>query len=225
VIAGLTASTDEVEGDLQENRWEFGGTAGTLTHDRDSAEEEPGHTEPNERRPVSRATLTHSRPAPADALDEPSHTPAAHGQDVAARAIARLRRDDALAQFARFVLVGATSTAVYALLFLSLRNLGYLTAHIVATVASSMLANELHRRLTFHAEERVGWVTAQLEAGGVSLFGLAATSTALGWLDSAAGSAHPFLQITLVAAVTALIGLMRFVALRWIFRPTSARAA
>jgi hypothetical protein len=59
----------------------------------------------------------------------------------------------------------------------------------------------------------------------VSLFGLAATSTALGWLDSAAGSAHPFVQIALVAAVTALIGLMRFVALRWIFRPTTARAA
>jgi putative flippase GtrA len=172
---------------------------------------------------VSRPTLTRCRPAAADALGAPSRTPA--HQDVEARVVARPRRDDVFAQFARFVLVGATSTAFYALLFLSLRNLGYLSAHVIATVASSMLANELHRRLTFHAEERVGWATAQLEAGGVSLFGLAATSTALGWLDSAAGSAHPFLQIALVASVTALIGLTRFAALRWIFRPTSARPA
>ena len=27
-----------------------------------------------------------------------------------------------------------------------------------------MLANEMHRRLTFHADERVGWLTAQVEA-------------------------------------------------------------
>ena len=119
------------------------------------------------------------------------------------------------------MLVGGTSTALYALLFLSLQGVGfsYFSAHVVATVASSVLANDLHRRLTFHAGERVSWLTAQVEAGSVSLVGLVATSAALGWLDAATGSAHPVLQIALVAAVTALIGLMRFVALRWIFRP------
>ena len=39
------------------------------------------------------------------------------------------------------------------------------------------------------------------------------------WLDSAAGAAPIWLQIALVATVTAVIGMMRFVALRWIFRP------
>ena len=111
-------------------------------------------------------------------------------------------------------------TVVDAVLFLSLRGMGYLPAHVIATVASSILANELHRRLTFHAGRRVSWLTAQVEAGGVSFLGLVATSAALGWLDAAAGSAHPFWQITLVAAVTASIGLLRFLALRWIFRPT-----
>ena len=149
-----------------------------------------------------------------------SHGPVEHARDVAARAGFRLRQDDALAQFARFVLVGGTSTALYAGLFLSLRSLGYLPAHVIATVASSMFANELHRRLTFRAERRVSWLTAQVEAGGVSFLGLVATSAALGWLDAAAGTAHPFWQITLVAAVTAFIGLLRFLALRWIFRPT-----
>ena len=51
------------------------------------------------------------------------------------------------------------------------------------------------------------------------------TSAALGWLEAAAGSAHPFVQIALVAAVTAFIGMVRFVALRWIFRPTVPRTA
>jgi putative flippase GtrA len=148
-----------------------------------------------------------------------SHARVEHGRDVAVRTATRLRQDDAWAQFARFVLVGGTSTALYAVLFLSLRSLGYLPAHVVATAASSMLANELHRRLTFRADRRVSFLTAQVEAGGVSFVGLVATSTALGWLDAAVGTAHPFWQITLVAAVTAVIGLLRFVALRWIFRP------
>lgn len=148
-----------------------------------------------------------------------SHAPVEQARDVAARTGVRLRQDDAPAQFARFVLVGGSSTALYAVLFLSLRGLGYMPAHVVATVASSILANELHRRLTFHAGRRVSWLTGQVEAGGVSFLGLVATSAALGWLDVVAGTAHPMWQIILVAAVTAFIGLLRFLALRWIFRP------
>lgn len=168
-------------------------------------------------------SLIRRRPVAAEILGELSRVPAGRAQELAER----LRRDDTLAQFARFVLVGGTSTALYALLFVSLQGFGftYLSAHLVATVASSMLANDLHRRLTFHAGARVGWLTAQVEAGGVSFLGLVATSAALTWLDVTVGSAHPFLQITLVAAVTALIGLMRFVALRWIFRPAVPRPA
>jgi putative flippase GtrA len=174
---------------------------------------------------VSCPSLTRSRPAAAEFLGDLSRAPVPRVEDVAGRTAARLRKDDTFAQFARFVLVGATSTALYALLFLSLQGFGftYFSAHLVATVASSMLANDLHRRLTFHAGERVSWLTAQIEAGGVSLVGLVATSAALGWLEAVAGSAHPFWQIALVAAVTAFIGLVRFMALRWIFRPTFPR--
>ncbi|WP_233492166.1 GtrA family protein [Blastococcus sp. TF02A-30] len=138
------------------------------------------------------------------------------------RLVDRLRQDDVWAQFARFVLVGGSTTLVYALLFIPLERYGYLTAHLIATAASTVLANELHRRLTFHADERVGWWTAQWEAGGVTIIGLVATSAALGWLDSTSASAHVALQITCVVAVTALIGLMRFIALRWIFRGPAA---
>ena len=167
-------------------------------------------------------SLLRRRPAAIESLGDLSHGQL-HQVGEATRLVSEpLRRDDTFAQFVRFVLVGGSSTAVYAVLFLALEGLGYLPAHIMATVTSSVLANEMHRRLTFRAEERVGWLTAQIEAGGVSLFGLVATSVALRWLDATVGSASPILQITLVAAVTGLIGLIRFVALRWIFRPPGA---
>jgi putative flippase GtrA len=156
--------------------------------------------------------LRRREPATAEPLGEHAHGPVE-------RLAARLRRDDVLAQFTRFVLVGAASTAAYAVLFVSLHGLGYLPANVGATIVSSVVANELHRRLTFHAEERVGFWTAQVEAGGVSLFGLAATSLSLAWLDAVAHSAPTYVQITLVAVVTGIIGLIRFAALRWIFRP------
>ncbi|MCW2742615.1 MAG: Conserved rane protein of unknown function, putative GtrA domain [Blastococcus sp.] len=164
-------------------------------------------------------SLLRRYPAAAEFCGEPAGGPFARLRARAAPLIDRLRRDDVLAQFTRFVLVGGGSTAAYAVLFLTFHGLGYLPANIGATVVSSVLANELHRRLTFHADERVGFWTAQVEAGGVSLFGLVTTSIALTWLDSAAGSAPVYLQIALVAAVTGTIGLMRFAALRWIFRP------
>jgi putative flippase GtrA len=175
---------------------------------------------------VTCPSLLHRRPEATEDIGDPAHG-SAHtvgevAHELAHSAADQVRRDDGLGQFIRFVLVGGSSTAVYALIFLGLQGLGYLPAHVVGTVASSVLANELHRRLTFRAEERVGWLAAQLEAGGVSLFGLVATSVALGWLDSAAGGAPAALQITLVAAVTGFIGLIRFIALRWIFRPTEA---
>src|SRR3712207_3381746 len=139
------------------------------------------------------------------------------------RLVERLRQDDILAQFARFVLVGSATTVVYALFFWPLERLGYLAAHLVATAVSTALANEMHRRLTFHAEERVGWFTAQWEAGGVTVIGLVATSATLGWIDTTAAGEHVPLQITAVVTVTAIVGLLRFVALRWILRVPATR--
>jgi putative flippase GtrA len=172
---------------------------------------------------VTCPSLLRYRPAAAEFFGDVSH--ARHLRAAVRTGHARIRRDDALAQFARFVLVGGASTAVYGLLFVTLPRLEDLPAHVIATIASSILANEMHRRLTFRAEDRVNWLSAQVEAGGVTLLGLLATSVALGRLNSAVDSTHAVLQISVVAVVTAAIGLMRFVALRWIFRPTGAPAA
>jgi putative flippase GtrA len=174
---------------------------------------------------VTCPSLLRRRPEDTDVLGGLPHSPL-HQADEAGKAVsARVRGEDTFAQFIRFVLVGGSSTAVYSALFLGLEWLGYLPAHIVATVISSVLANEMHRRLTFRADERVGWLAAQIEAGGVSVFGLVATTVALRWLDASAGAAQPALQISLVVAITGLIGLTRFIALRWIFRPTGVRVA
>src|SRR3954466_7622558 len=114
----------------------------------------------------------------------------------------RLRQDDAVAQFARFVLVGGVSSALYALLFVALAGLGDQPANLVGAIGSSTLANEMHRRLTFHAGERVGWFTAQWEGGGLALVGLAATALALGWLDTVSDAPGSAARIAVVAAVT-----------------------
>jgi putative flippase GtrA len=163
--------------------------------------------------------LGRSGAAPEAVLGELTDLPVRPAAGLADRAAARLRQDDAWAQLARFMLVGGLSTLLYGLLFVALHGFGYLPAHVSATVASSIFANEAHRRLTFHAEARVSWLAAQWEAGGVSLIGLLATSGALGWLGATDVDAPETLQIGIVLLVTALIGALRFVALRWIFRP------
>src|SRR3954452_23095679 len=92
---------------------------------------------------------------------------------------ARLHGDDAGAEFVRFVTVGVTSSLVYFALFLALRGLGPVPANGVAFLVSTVLANELHRRVTFHAGGQVGWLAAQWEAGGLAVAGLLATSAVL----------------------------------------------
>jgi putative flippase GtrA len=130
---------------------------------------------------------------------------------------ARLHGDDAGAEFVRFVTVGVSSSVVYFALFLGLRGLGAVPANLAAFLVSTALANELHRRVTFHAGSRVGWFAAQCEGGGLALAGLLATSAALMALAGVVGDAW-WAQVLVLAAVTGAIGLVRFAALRlWVF--------
>ena len=129
-----------------------------------------------------------------------------------------------MAQFARFVFVGGVSSLLYALLFVlldDLAGLGDQPANITGAIASSVLANEMHRRLTFHAGARVTWFTAQWEGGGMALLGVVATSLALGWWDATTDAGGAEGRMLVVGVVTGLIGLIRFAALRWAFGPRS----
>jgi putative flippase GtrA len=132
----------------------------------------------------------------------------------------RLQQDDAGAQFARYVVVGAVSSALYAVLFIGFGGLGSQPANLVGAIASTLLANEMHRRLTFHAGQRVTWFAAQWEGGGLAAAGLVATSLALAGVHGLIGDVGTGVQLCLIAAVTGGIGLVRFVALRsWVFSP------
>lgn len=131
-----------------------------------------------------------------------------------------LRGDRAFPQLIRFALVGGLSNISYVLLFLSLTGAGTLLANIAGSVVSTILANELHRRLTFHAAERVGWFTAQWEGGGLALLGLGISTAALATLGVLEPDLAEPAQAAAVLAISAAVGGLRFLALRGlVFRP------
>ncbi|MCZ2827814.1 GtrA family protein [Modestobacter sp. VKM Ac-2986] len=146
------------------------------------------------------------------------------GRQLLAPLRARLHQDDAGAQFVRFVVVGGVSSALYAVMFIALGGLGDQTANLVGAITSTLVANEMHRRLTFHAGQQVSFLTAQWEGGGLAAIGLVATSLALAGVHTLVGDVGTVAQLGLIAAVTGAIGLVRFIALRsWVFTSSASR--
>jgi putative flippase GtrA len=131
-------------------------------------------------------------------------------------AVGLLTGDSTPAQFARFVLVGGSANALYAGLFLVLAGFGDQAANLVGVVASTALANELHRRLTFRAGDRAGWAAAQWAGGGLAVVGLATSGLTLAALDAWTVSAGPLVSVLAVCAVSGAVGLARFGGLRWV---------
>jgi putative flippase GtrA len=142
--------------------------------------------------------------------------------DLVGDVAAGMRSDRWFGQFSRFVLVGGLSSAVYALLYVLLNGLGDVPANVMGSAVSSVLANELHRRISFHAGERVGFLTAQWEGGALAVAGMIATSLALSWFNSVSTDPSVVTEFLVIALVTATIGTLRFLALRWVFRPRTA---
>ncbi|MFI1237233.1 GtrA family protein [Nocardia salmonicida] len=133
-------------------------------------------------------------------------------------ALTYLRGDRALPQLFRFALVGGSSNIAYVLLFFAMHSIGPLVANVAGSVVSTIIANEFHRQLTFHATDRVSWFTAQWEGGGIALIGLAITTACLAGLDFWAPSLGDITQALTVLAITAAVGGLRFLALRGLFR-------
>ena len=150
---------------------------------------------------------------PATVLDAPAGPVRVGGHD---RPPQRAAGDRAPAQFVRFVLVGGSANVVYAAVFLLLGRLGDQAANVVAVAASTVLANELHRRLTFRAADRAGWATAQWTGGGLALVGLVTSGLTLAALDAWTDSAGPLVSVLAVVAVSGAVGLARFAGLRWV---------
>jgi putative flippase GtrA len=154
-------------------------------------------------------------------VEEPQRLPVEADGGVAAL----VRREDGTGQFLRFVAVGGTSMLLYGLVLLVLQDLGTQPANVVGSLASTVLANELHRRLTFRAGAHVGRLAAQLQGGGMALAGTALTAVVLAWAETAVGPTGPAVQLVLVTAVTGLVGVGRFIGLRWAFADRTPRPA
>ena len=137
----------------------------------------------------------------------------------APRIRSRMIGESAFAQFTRVVIVGASSNGVYALVFVCLASLGSFTANLAGVGASTVLANELHRRHTFHATGRVGWFQTQWEAGGLALIGLGLSTASLAAVHIIFPGAPAYAQVAAVITVSGVFGAARFLALRgWVFR-------
>ncbi|WP_324192370.1 GtrA family protein [Nocardia cyriacigeorgica] len=121
------------------------------------------------------------------------------------------------AQLLRFALVGGASNISYLLLFLACAGFGPLAANAAGSIVSTMIANELHRRITFGAASRVGWLTAQWQGGGLALIGLLTSTAALAALDVMAPGLDEFTRAGAVLTVMAAVGGLRFLALRGLF--------
>ncbi|WP_245662683.1 GtrA family protein [Nocardia vermiculata] len=154
-------------------------------------------------------------PAP-EPQQQPS--PRLRARDLLSRSTEYLRGDKWLPQLIRFALVGGFSNIGYFLLFMACYGGGAQVANLAGSLASTVLANELHRRLTFHAADRVGWLAGQLEGGGLALAGLAITSAALALFDFVAPGLSNLVEATAVIGITAAVGALRFLTLRlWVF--------
>ncbi|MEV4127593.1 GtrA family protein [Nocardia sp. NPDC049707] len=134
--------------------------------------------------------------------------------DRLAHAVRYLHGDHAFAQLIRFALVGGCSNIAYVLLFVAVHGIGPLVANVAGSIVSTVIANELHRQLTFHAAGRVGWFTAQWEGGGLALIGLLISTAALAGLEFWAPGLGEVAQSGAVIAIMAVVGGMRFLALR-----------
>ncbi|WP_435827041.1 GtrA family protein [Nocardia fluminea] len=130
------------------------------------------------------------------------------------RVLRFLRGDHAFAQLIRFALVGGVSNIAYVLLFITVHPSGPLVANVAGSMVSTVIANELHRRLTFRAGSRVDGFTAQWEGGGLALLGLGISTAALAGLDFLAPDLGQVAQAGAVIAVMATVGGLRFLVLR-----------
>ncbi len=134
--------------------------------------------------------------------------------DRTSRVTRYLRGDHAFAQLIRFALVGGSSNIAYVLLFMATNGVSPLVANVAGSIVSTVIANEMHRQLTFRAAGRVGWFTAQWEGGGLALIGLLISTAALAGLGFVAPGLGEIAQAGAVIAVMATVGGLRFLALR-----------
>lgn len=114
-----------------------------------------------------------------------------------------------------YVVAGAVTTGLQELLFLAARPLlGSVTANVVAIAITTLGNTEFHRRFTF-AHMHTSAVRLHLQSLGSFVFYAGYGSVVLVSLQAIVGSPSATLEAVVLAATSALGGLLRFVVLRW----------
>jgi len=129
------------------------------------------------------------------------------------------------ASLARFAVMGVAANTIFALTFLvvgSMTGAGDQVRNLTAMIVSTVVANELHRRFSFHADGRVSWLQGQRVGALTAALGLAATSSALAVWNSWAPGAGSLASLGVVYLVNATYGLVSFATLRWAFLDRAA---
>ncbi|NAZ76249.1 GtrA family protein, partial [Kineococcus sp. T13] len=117
----------------------------------------------------------------------------------------------------RFVLAGAAGNGAHAVVFLVLGAATALPAavgNVLATVVSTLVANELHRRFTFRAAGSGAWATGHGIGGAAAVAGLVLSTLALTGWHSLVPGASDLSGLVVVHVVTALVGTTNFLLLR-----------
>ena len=117
----------------------------------------------------------------------------------------------------RFALAGAVASASYGVVFLVLATLtaaGAQLLNLVATVISTLVANELHRRFSFRGAPEGSLARGHGVGGANAVAGLVLSGLALAGWHHLAPHAGPVSDVLVVYAVNAAVGLVNFLVLR-----------
>jgi putative flippase GtrA len=129
-------------------------------------------------------------------------------------------------QVVRFCLVGLLSTAVFLLLFLSLRpECGAQLANILALVLAAVGNTAANRYFTFGIRVRDGAAGHHARGLVVFLFGLAVNAVTLTGAHALFGRHDTAVDVTALVVSSGLATVARFLMLRrWVFRTASSSA-
>ncbi|GLY18765.1 sugar translocase [Kineosporia sp. NBRC 101677] len=123
-------------------------------------------------------------------------------------------------QLIRFATVGLVSTVAYVILYALLRyGLGAQAANLVALLVTTIGNTAANRSLTFGVHGPHRWWRHQFQGLAVFALTLALTSGSLTLLDSATGTAHHLVEVTVLVLASLLATTLRFTLLRsWVFQ-------
>ncbi|MBY6538092.1 bifunctional glycosyltransferase family 2/GtrA family protein [Rhodococcus sp. BP-349] len=128
-----------------------------------------------------------------------------------------------IGQLVRFALVGVASTVAYAVLYLILHTvLGAQGANFVALLTTAVLNTAANRAFTFGVRGSDGAATHHLQGLAVFAFGWFVTAGSLFALHEWAPGASKHVELLVLVLANLVATVTRFVALRWVFRPTSS---